>query len=267
MDSNPYPRGLRGRRRGPYRVISGVAVFVSALVHVYLIQILPPLPVRRLPAIHAAHALKSMTLMNVSPTWNTSFQQPTRYHPENVQQELEDYTAALEKTFPEELTWDQPAHLVTQKDALIEPSPFEASAPWSPREAIMQIEETLYQDDVSALPRRYIPYTDRTVSVPDITLPTDIQAETLLTHVQPSIKEAALEVTQPFSEVFRQTSIVKETNLSIHIQSDIEKDTLRETASFVDESHEEITHVEPIERLLDLDLYTFSISRSSWHLF
>lgn len=58
-----------------------------------------------------------------------------------------------------------------EAQALMEPSVVEPRPVWDPREEIIQIERKLVDDEISALPRRYAEAIERTVRVPDITLP------------------------------------------------------------------------------------------------
>ncbi len=55
-------------------------------------------------------------------------------------------------------------------------TPNQDATSWEPRQEVLQIEEKLLSDSVAALPRRIVPSVPRTPSVPDFTLPADLEA-------------------------------------------------------------------------------------------
>src|SRR5690606_12489515 len=64
-----------------------------------------------------------------------------------------------------------------QSQALAEPAPSEPHSLWDPREEILQIERKSADEQASVLPRRYAEAIERTVRVPDVTLPREEAAD------------------------------------------------------------------------------------------
>jgi hypothetical protein len=176
---------LRTLHRGGRIAAASIAALLSLALHILLIERLPPIPLGRLGEALRRVDYPSIVLQDVRPDMpEPTPRGPARFRPEDPGAVAE-ALAALPQSAPAE-GFPMPAPPVPEfgagvvlgeNQALMEPPREETRPPLDPREEILQINEATIDERISALPRRYTEAIERTVRVPDITLPVEPTAD------------------------------------------------------------------------------------------
>ncbi len=186
-------------------VVAGV---LSLALHVVLLERLPPIPLGHVDeASRRWTDFPSIVMSDVQITPPETDRGPARYRPEKPDAVIDEMSASQAGALTELFQLPAPpapevslGAVQGEPQALLEPNPSEPRPVWDPREEILQITEAVIDDKVSALPRRYTEAVDRTVRVPDVTLPVEPAADlaALLGGVgEPGIESLARDVAWP----------------------------------------------------------------------
>lgn len=197
------------RSRGMRRAFAIGAVLLSVGFHVGLLLNLPSLPGMALirEALFPDYRAIELGSVQVNPA---SEQETPRFRPENPAELAALFgapdganLAPLEIPAPQ-LTETSLGDVQGENEALATPDAVpEETAAWDPREEILRIEEAVFDEAVSALPRRLEPAIDRRPRAPDIVPPTESSVELarLLDDPGPPGIESA---SRPTLDVFRE---------------------------------------------------------------
>lgn len=247
---------------GKHMAIGFTAVVVSALLHGVALEKLPPVPVGSLADAGVYEPMKPTELGDVRLDPGPSLESPPRFEPENpaaaaeAARRLDESAVLLEELMPDGPPEPGEIEVVGQATPLAPPDPQPPAPALSARQEIYQIEETLYADDVSALPRRYVPSVERVGAAPDITLPVDLTAVHTPSGAFPGIGSTAGTsanrppvIMEPVFEV-----PLRESPAGLPLT---EAENLKESSELANETPEEISPIEPVEQLLRLGVDTF----------
>lgn len=160
------------------------AVLCSLVLHVYLLEHLPPLPLGRLDDARQWPDYPSIALREVQLHPPETERPPARFRPEDPD-EVRMVAGEMELSAPAgglPVPLAPPPEVSTgplkgEAQALHEPEFMAERPPWDPREEIVAIEQVRQNQELAALPRRYTEATERTTRVPDITLPLESAVE------------------------------------------------------------------------------------------
>ncbi len=243
------------KRRGRIAWAAAAAV-LSLLLHAALLESLPPMalgrPVDRSRWIdYSALALGSVQVEPPKIEYP-----PARFRPENPNDVINALDAseasAMKAGFdiPVPAAPDVSAGIIQgESQALAEPAPPEPRAIWDPREEIIQIERRSADEQRSALPRRYTEAIDRSVRVPDVTLPREDIADF------PSV--AGGRGTQGVETVSRAVEWPEGWGANLLGAVEPQTDFLPEAATFANRPDPERVVLPATEQYLALDVQTF----------
>ena len=169
---------VRTMKRGGRIAWAMSAAVLSLALHGVLLDHLPPLPLGRITDTQRWVDYPSIALRDVQPLPPEPERPPARFRPEDPGEVLDQLAAAGGPvggfSLPVPAAPEISAGPVQGADeALLEPPPPEPRPLWDPREEILQIDRAIIDDQISALPRRYTEAIERTVRVPDVTLPVE----------------------------------------------------------------------------------------------
>jgi hypothetical protein len=191
---------LRTIHRSGRIAAASVAALLSLVIHVLLLERLPPIPLGRLSDTLRRVDYPSIILQDVQRDMPEPERGPARFRPEDPHNVTEALAALPQIANNDIFPLPGPpapefgAGIVKGKnEALMEPPLGETRPAWDPREEILQINEATIDERIGALPRRYTEMIERTVRVPDITLPIEPPAD--LTALLPGIGDAGIEAT------------------------------------------------------------------------
>ncbi len=229
------------------------ALVVSLALHGLLLVDIPLVPVGR-PSASSLRTVQPLVMGEVRPLPDLSnLTQPAVFHPEDPnafrevdarqQDLLEDLRAGAE-AIPFE--FDSPAG-----PAAPPPIP-EAAAAFDLRREILQIEQRAAAAELESLPRRVAPALPRTAEAPDVTLPADAEAI--------AAASAAARTGAAFPSVGFQPTALPDPGAMMDAASTAEPtetQRLSEQAALIREAPADVTDIEPIERLLAVNVTTF----------
>lgn len=176
---------IRTMHRSGRIVAAFIAALLSLAVHLVLLEKLPPIPLG-----HVADAgrrwmdFPSIVMRDVQLAAPESDRGPARYRPEDPGTVIDELAAA--QAGAQSALFELPAPPAPEvgvgavqgdSQALLEPQASEPRPLWDPREEILQINEATIDESISALPRRYTEAIERTIRVPDVTLPVEPAAD------------------------------------------------------------------------------------------
>lgn len=237
---------------------TAMAVALSVGLHLLIFNRFPPLPVGKPPEIEPSTTGIATTLERVFTAPMPAPRRPERYRPEDpsvaleMGRDVDEFTTAIEQLFEEAPASDPDLVFAADDRALVEPVPSERAA-WASRQEILWIEEKIYADEVSALPRHYLPAIERVDQAPDVTLPVDFHAGDLLVRAEDILARNRFTLPRYIEDTTTPAMIMEE---SIGKER-YEQQKLVDVAALTDEGSEEITAFEPIEQLLDLNVYAY----------
>lgn len=164
-------------KRGGRITWAVAAALLSLCLHAVLLEGLPPLPLGHVVDQQRWIDYPSIALRDVQVEPPKAEHPPARFRPENPDEVLGELAAAESAVqggfnLPVPSAPEVAAGPVQgEAQALMAPTEPEPRPIWDPREEILQIDRKIIDDQVSALPRRYTEAIERTVRVPDVTLP------------------------------------------------------------------------------------------------
>ena len=177
VDSAPAAWSRPSGRHVPAAV---AAVALSLAAHWAAWERAPLLPFGTLARVRDEVRFPSLRLNEVQPTPAEPLQRPARFRPEDparradLAEETADWVEQVREALP--ATPDlSGVKLAGESAALEAPDAPPARERWEPRQEILQVEEQLYAEDISALPRRYAPAVPRVASAPDLAAPSPIE--------------------------------------------------------------------------------------------
>ncbi|MBN1270448.1 MAG: VWA domain-containing protein [Kiritimatiellae bacterium] len=242
-----HPRNL-------YAAVAGVVV--SLLVHILVLRNFPSLPVGKPADVDLMRRLRPLELGDVRPRAVRAMQRPSVFRPADPGRLAENLPApgemedALREVLPESPDLSA-APLAGEESALAEP-PVEEREVWEGRADVLQINERILADEVSALPRWYVPETPREATAPDITLPAERPED------EPDLSVARLAAGEGRGpDGLRGVGIPSALGTAEAVETEVESEGRREASALLDEKPAEITAVEPIEDLLTLDVQAY----------
>ncbi len=231
-----------------------LALVISLAMHSVLLADLPVFPAGR-PAGSYLHKPPPMVMGAVQPLPDLPrFVQPEKFRPENPEAFAEVDT--LQRSLLDQMRAD------AGELAYVPPGPAEAAAPLSDapvepmdfRQEILQIERQSATLELEALPRRVAPALPRVQGAPDITLPADADAIAAAAAAAGGRADAAL----------RPLSVLTHADPSAAAMIDAARqgelsatEQIEEQARILDEAPADVTDVEPIERLLAVEVTTY----------
>lgn len=245
-----------GRPRKRHLLAASGAVAVSALLHYALLVAFPSLPIGRLARVEGRVPLPPIRLRDVRRQFSEPVLRPARFRPEDpgrpfeVAPDAEAMLRTLEAALP-----DAPdlsgLDLAAESAPLAGPGPAEEPAGWEPRQDILQVENALFSEDVSALPRRYVDSVPRAGEAPDITLPEDNVPASVLRRLAGRAGEGAAETAGQGLRDRAAGGAGRRLAMLTGAQP------LAEETTLLDEAPAEVTDLQPVEQLLDLDLRVY----------
>lgn len=175
------------KARRAHGVVAVAAVLASLLAHVVMLAELPPLPLGRLLDEQPWQDFPAIELGDVEPMRAKAARPPARFRPENPGEAAELYGAADPGSMMADIPLPVPeapeistGPVRGEAEALAEPGALPERRAWDPREEIVQIDHQVFDEQISALPRRYAPAAERTSRVPDVVLPVEQPADLVL---------------------------------------------------------------------------------------
>ena len=253
------PMGREARQPWARAALFAAALAVSLLLHGLLLAEFPRIFVGR-PADWTAQAKPRPLVMRevrAIPD-QPSFAQPDKFRPENPEAFAE--VEPLQKSLLEDLRAGAEAmEFVAPPPAEAEapvPSAAETIAAMDFRQDILQIEKQVAAAELENLPRRVAPAVERVSGAPDVTLPASAEAIA-----------AATAAGGPADASLRPLSVLSSAEPSASAMIDAanqgalsDAERLREQGTMLDEAAADVTDVEPIERLLGVDVSTYRAS-------
>lgn len=180
MPSGGFAVPVRRRHSGA----ALVAVGLSLVLHAVLLTELPPLPLGRVFDQQPWPDYPAIELGEVLRTPRMETRQPARFRPENPEDVAQAYgepdlgSALTDRPLPIPEAPDiSTGPLQGESQALAEPGALPERRAWDPREEILQIDRQVLDEQVSALPRRFVDSVQRTDRVPDVVLPVEQPAD------------------------------------------------------------------------------------------
>ena len=253
------PMGREAGQPWVRAALFAAALAVSLLLHGLLLAEFPRIFVGR-PADWTAQAKPRPLVMRevrAIPD-QPSFAQPDKFRPENPEAFAE--VEPLQKSLLEDLRAGAEAmEFVAPPPAEAEapvPSAAETIAAMDFRQDILQIEKQVAAAELENLPRRVAPAVERVSGAPDVTLPASAEAIA-----------AAAAAGGPADASLRPLSVLSSAEPSASAMIDAanqgalsDAERLREQGTMLDEAAADVTDVEPIERLLGVDVSTYKAS-------
>lgn len=250
MDQPLHSSGLEwDKPRARHAVAAFTAVVLSLLLHGVVIARFPALPVGRAPQLDEPGRIRPVVLGDVRRQMSDATERPERFRAQDPDLlAAESVDAGAFRELMEDLLPAEPADLgvaLTGEDrAMAEPEAETDRAPWDPRQDLVQIRERIVPDDIAALPRRLVPDVDRAARAADIVLPVE----------SPGLELAARG--ESWMRAGRGGGVPGDAAEEREAAAEPASDRL-DTVDALAERPEEITDVEPIEQLLDLELMRY----------
>ena len=248
------PVGREARQPWVRAALFVAALAVSLAMHGVLLMDLPVFPTGR-PSDALLRKPPPLVMGEVRPVPDLPrFDQPETFRPENPEAFAE--VESLQQSLLEDLRAGAEAM------AFVPQAPAEAEAPVPDadlnamdfRQEILQIDRQVAAVELEALPRRVAPAVERVVGAPDVTLPSDADA----------IAAAASAVDGRADGALRSLSVLAQAAPAASAMIDAanqgalsEAERIEEQGKVLDESPADVTDIEPIERLLAVDVTTF----------
>jgi len=246
---------ILSRPRDRHIVAALAAVVVSMSVHFAVVRYFPSLPVGRLAEVGHQTRLPPVRLHEVRKDWKPDMQRPVRFRPENPEEVADTASADLSvllgvskagKPAPPDFS-DEP--LAGESAPVLRKQAPADRESWEPGEEILRVEEAVYAESISALPRRYDPSAVRLANTPDVKAPVDLPVLSKMRDM------AGVKAPNP-------GELLRNTPTAARFQSSGAADVvtgiaLSEGAEFLDESADAISEFKPVEQLLNLRIRRF----------
>lgn len=252
MEKRLYSAGMEwDKPRARHFVAAAVAVVVSVALHAILLQHFPRLSVGSPPRMDTDNRIRPVVLGDVRRHMVDTLERPDRFRaqdPDLITEESVDAGAFRE--LMADLLPPAPAELgvslAGEDRAMAEREPEPERAAWDPRQDILHIRERIVPDDIALLPRRAVPDIDRIALAADITLPADTP------NMELAARGAGLAGgPSPSGERdgFRRGQTAGDID-ALGLTALMRPDA-------IDEESDDVTSVQAIEQLLELDLRTY----------
>lgn len=253
------PMGREARLPWARAALFAAALAVSLLLHGLLLAEFPRIAVGRPPDWAARAKPRPLVMREVRAVPDLpSYAQPEQFRPENPEAFAD--VEPLQKSLLEGLRAGAEAM------EFVPPPPAEAEAPVPSaadsiaamdfRQDILQIEKQVAAAELENLPRRVAPAVERVAGAPDVTLPASEEAIA-----------AASASGRPADASLRPLSVLSSAEPPASAMIDAARqgelsdaERLREQGAMLDEAAADVTDVEPIERLLGVDVSTYRAS-------
>ena len=251
------PMGREARQPWLRAALFAAALAFSLALHGLLWAEFPALPMGRPSDGPAMRQARPLVMREVRTAPDLPRQvEPEKFRPEDPEAFAE--VEPLQKSLLEEMR--------TGAEAMefVPPAPAEASAPLPARaeefaamdfrQEILQIERKAADDELAALPRRLEPATPRVSGAPDITLPADVEALAAAAAAAEGRGDASPRPLSVLSGAAPPASAMIDAANQGALS---EGERLREQGRMLDEAAADVTDIEPIERLLSVEVSTF----------
>jgi hypothetical protein len=220
-----------------------------------LLELVPPLPVGKPPDFKTTKRIQAVEMREVNrapPEWSA---RPPLFRPSNPEEfvqlpgEDEAFASALDALTPN-LPDIEAGRFEGEDAAVMDAAPVPERPEWEPRQDILAIENELFAEDISALPRHRIPNLPRVAAAPDVTLPIDVSPDlarlAALAHTMPVAAGGDMDRARAMRGTsLRTTGVLPGTG------------PLDEPFRLSGEADEDVTDIRPVETVLKLDLYTY----------
>lgn len=246
---------LWDRPAGRHMPAAVAALAVSAALHLAVWQQHPVLPIGSLARVRDEARFPALHLAEVHRLPSRPLQRPARFRPEDpgrtadLAAETEDWVRQVEQVLPPTPDLSK-VELVGEAGALAGPEIPPARRTWEPRQEIIQIEQQLYAENISVLPRRYMAQAPRVARAPDVTVPwepTEWIADSGIGRIRaPSAPEGAAP-----------TGPHPEGPASFLAALSREPTQLVEESAVLDEKPEQVTPLKPVEQMLAIEVRTW----------
>ncbi|HBA84967.1 MAG TPA: hypothetical protein DCZ95_12805 [Verrucomicrobia bacterium] len=238
----------------------GVAAAVSVALHAFILQHIPPLPIGRPAAFDATVRIPSLQLQDVLKEFvGDRIERPARFRPESPERT---FAAGLEQAQAAQALAPEPPQAPAMPEsglrgdsgALLSPEKPVEHVKWEPRQDLLLIEDQIYAEKVSALPRRYIERESPNKKAPNISLPASIKPLPLVERKgAPGVAKGAGRTDIPlknFAEVGRGQAGAGRGGAWDGFELAEQSQMLEDPASVISE-------LKPVEQLLALDVSTY----------
>ena len=251
--------GREARQPWMRAALFAAALAVSAGLHLLLLAEFPAFSAGR-PAAGLARKPRPLVMREVRALPDlATFAAPEKFRPENPEAFAD--VEPLQKSLLEDLRAGAEAMEFTP------PAPAEASAPPAApgedfarmdfRQDILQIEKQVAAAELEALPRRVSPAVARVSGAPDITLPATADALAAAAAAVEGRGDGSLRPLSVLSSALPPAAAMIDA-ASQGALSDAER--LREQGRMLDEKSADVTDIDPIERLLAVEVTTYLAS-------
>ncbi len=239
---------------------AAAAVVLSLLIHVTLFEKIPPFKMGHPELDQETTRFRPFELDKNPVVLPSSVKEPARFRPENPDQlrevfgepEIAAQVKAADLPVPD--APQLPVGPMTAQDrALVAPALPTTRTPWEPRQDIVQVEEQIYAENVSALPRRYVEKVERSEVAPDIVFAAEPADITAAGGFGSGDERGELSVSRP---LMGEEIEGGGAGAAKDVEAPPESLFPGETTAF-DEEKKDITEFKPAEQYLALDVLTF----------
>ena len=165
------------RPRQRHVVAAGFAVVASAALHFVAAERFPAIPIGRVSNARGEIRYPELLLGDVRRVEPERARRPARFRPEDPRRAVEsaatgeELTRFLEAELPKPDVSTPP--VAGESQAIAEPPAAAPAKSWEARQEILEIQDRIHADEISALPRRYEARAERASAAPDIALPSE----------------------------------------------------------------------------------------------
>ena len=249
------PRGREARQPWVRAALFAAALALSLALHGILLAEIPVLPFGRPVGAALRKTARPLELGDVRAAPDLPrFVQPEAFRPENPE--------AFAEVEPPQRNLLEELRAGAAPAAFAPPAPAEAAAPvpeWAEggldfRQEILQIDRRVAAEELAALPRRIEPAPPRVRGAPDVSLPASAEA------VAAAAASATGRVAPSFGSL---AAVVRAEPEAVAMIEAVGQDVrtaaerIEEQGRALDESPADVTDLEPIERLLAVDVAVF----------
>ncbi len=259
----PLRSGLSAETRSttqPHVLAAVFALLVSAAFHIFLLEKLPPMRLGRPIKDEDIVRYRAFELERRTPPAASKINEPARFRPEDPNQlreifgEPEVDPAATAPSVPPAAPAIPEGPMFAQDKALAAPALPTTRSPWEPRQDILQVQDKLYDDAVSVLPRRMVERVERSPVAPDVVFPADAP------DIQPAggfgsgSGDLALTVSRPPADGAMASGAGGARGSAVPLQA---ADVFPGETSAFNEEMSNVTGLEPTEQYLALAVSSF----------
>lgn len=218
----------------------------------------PELPIGALARVRSEARFPSLRLREVAPLAQAPARRPARFRAEDPGRHMKaaeffsDWTKALGETLPPSPDLSD-VSLAGEAGAVAAPATPAARERWEPRQEILQVEDRLFSEEISALPRQYLPRVPRVPRAADWAPPAmgDVVARAVAGL---PVQAVPVEAGAALRQVPTPPPEVQAVRLS---PAAMETERLTEESAILDEKHDEVTTAQPVEQMLAIEVRTW----------